>query len=116
MSRMERPANSLFRASFGCTDSCPAAGRPMKTLPALVAAALLHAIPIMAADAPITLVIHGGAGIARKDLSPEKEAACRKVLEEALRTGHKVLREGGSSLDAVQACIIVLEDSPVLHA
>lgn len=88
----------------------------MNTLPAIVAAALLHAIPAMAADAPITLVIHGGAGIAPKDLTPEKEAACRKTLEEALRSGHKVLREGGSSLDAVQAAIMVLEDSPLFNA
>jgi beta-aspartyl-peptidase (threonine type) len=88
----------------------------MKRLPAILTAALVHAIPLMAADAPITLVIHGGAGIARKDLSPEKEAACRKVLEEALRSGHKVLSDGGSSLDAVQAAIVVLEDSPLFNA
>ena len=88
----------------------------MKTLPAIAAAALLHGITLMAADAPITLVIHGGAGIARKDLPPEKEAACRKTLEEALRSGHKVLNDGGSSLDAVQAAIIVLEDSPLFNA
>jgi beta-aspartyl-peptidase (threonine type) len=88
----------------------------MKTLPALLTAALLHANPIMAADAPITLVIHGGAGIARKDLPPEKESACRKVLEEALRAGHTVLSDGGSSLDAVQTAIIVLEDSPLFNA
>jgi beta-aspartyl-peptidase (threonine type) len=88
----------------------------MKTLPVLAAAALLHAIPIMAADAPITLVIHGGAGIARKDLPPEREAACRKTLEEALRAGHKILSDGGASLDAVQAAIIVLEDSPLFNA
>jgi beta-aspartyl-peptidase (threonine type) len=88
----------------------------MKTLPAIATAALLQAIPIMAADAPITLVIHGGAGIARKDLSPEKEAACRKVLEEALNAGHEVLRGGGTSLDAVQSAIVVLEDSPLFNA
>lgn len=88
----------------------------MKTLPAIATAALLQALPTMAADAPITLVIHGGAGIARKDLSPEREAACRKILEEALRSGHKILRDGGTSLDAVQAAIIVLEDSPLFNA
>ena len=88
----------------------------MKSLPAIATAALLQAIPIMAADAPITLVIHGGAGIARKDLPPEKEAACRKVLEEALNAGHEVLRAGGTSLDAVQSAIVVLEDSPLFNA
>lgn len=88
----------------------------MKTLPILAATALLHAIPCMAADAPITLVIHGGAGIAKKDLPPEKEAACRQVLEEALHAGHKILKDGGSSLDAVQTAIMVLEDSPLFNA
>jgi beta-aspartyl-peptidase (threonine type) len=88
----------------------------MKILPALATAAFLLANPIMAADPPITLVIHGGAGIARKDLSSEREAACRKTLEEALRSGHKILSDGGSSLDAVQSAIIVLEDSPLFNA
>ena len=69
-----------------------------------------------AADAPIALVIHGGAGVAREDLTPEREAACRQTLEESLRAGEKILREGGTSLDAVQAAIVVLEDSPLFNA
>jgi isoaspartyl peptidase/L-asparaginase-like protein (Ntn-hydrolase superfamily) len=70
----------------------------------------------MPADAPITLVIHGGAGIARDELTPEKETACRTTLGEALRAGHKILLGGGTSLDAVQAAIVVLEDSPLFNA
>ena len=65
-----------------------------------------------AAEAPIALVIHGGAGVAREDLTPEREKACRQTLEESLRAGEKILRAGGTSLDAVQAAIVVLEDSP----
>jgi beta-aspartyl-peptidase (threonine type) len=68
------------------------------------------------ADTPQVLVIHGGAGITRAELSPEKEAAARKVLEEALRKGHKVLTDGGSSMDAVTTAIVVLEDSPLFNA
>lgn len=68
------------------------------------------------ADAPITLVLHGGAGAERKKLTAEKEAACRAVLEEALRKGYAVLKEGGSSEQAVIASIIVLEDSPLFNA
>jgi beta-aspartyl-peptidase (threonine type) len=68
------------------------------------------------ADAPITLVLHGGAGIMRKELAPEKEAEARKVLEQALRAGFKVLQDGGSSTDAVAAAIVVMEDSPVFNA
>ncbi|WP_395740541.1 isoaspartyl peptidase/L-asparaginase family protein [Prosthecobacter sp.] len=77
---------------------------------------LLSAVWLHAAEAPVTLVIHGGAGVTRADLSPEKEAACRKVLEEALQSGHKILHDGGTSLDAVQAAIILLEDSPLFNA
>ncbi len=63
------------------------------------------------------LAIHGGAGtIRRSDLSPEREAQYRAKLEEALRAGHKVLSEGGSSLDAVIATLTLLEDSPLFNA
>lgn len=68
------------------------------------------------ADAPITLVLHGGAGAERKKLTPEKEAACRAVLDEALRKGFAILKQGGSSEQAVIASIIVLEDSPLFNA
>jgi len=65
----------------------------------------------------ITLVIHGGAGtITRKNMSPEKEKAYREKLEESLRTGYAVLQKGGTSLDAVEAAIHVMEDSPLFNA
>lgn len=63
------------------------------------------------------LVIHGGAGvISRQNLSPEREAAMRAVLTQALQAGHAVLAKGGKSLDAVTAAIHVLEDSPYFNA
>ncbi|GMU04489.1 hypothetical protein ASNO1_07410 [Corallococcus caeni] len=63
------------------------------------------------------LVIHGGAGvISRENLSPEREAAMRAVLTQALQAGHAVLAKGGRSLDAVTAAIRVLEDSPYFNA
>ncbi|GMU02890.1 isoaspartyl peptidase/L-asparaginase family protein [Corallococcus caeni] len=63
------------------------------------------------------LVIHGGAGvISRENLSPEREAAMRAVLTQALQAGHAVLAKGGRSLDAVTAAIHVLEDSPYFNA
>jgi beta-aspartyl-peptidase (threonine type) len=71
---------------------------------------------LMADDAPITLVLHGGAGVSRKDLTAEREAECRAVLAEAARQGHAVLKKGGSSLEAVQTSIVVLEDSPLFNA
>jgi beta-aspartyl-peptidase (threonine type) len=65
---------------------------------------------------PVVLVIHGGAGVKRADLTAEKEQKARVVLEQALQAGHAVLRGGGSSLDAVEAAIVVLEDAPEFNA
>ncbi|MFB1479478.1 isoaspartyl peptidase/L-asparaginase [Corallococcus sp. RDP092CA] len=63
------------------------------------------------------MVIHGGAGgISRENLTPEREAAMRAALTEALQAGHAVLAKGGRSLDAVTAAIRVLEDSPYFNA
>jgi beta-aspartyl-peptidase (threonine type) len=63
------------------------------------------------------LVIHGGAGvIKRESLTPEREAAVRAVLTEALQAGHAILAKGGSSLDAVTAAVRVMEDSPLFNA
>ncbi len=81
----------------------------------LVLALMTTVATLAFGEAPIALVIHGGAGVS-KDLSPEREAAARKGLEESLRKGFKILQEGGSSLDAVSAAIVVMEDSPSFNA
>ncbi|MFD0863316.1 isoaspartyl peptidase/L-asparaginase family protein [Sungkyunkwania multivorans] len=63
------------------------------------------------------IVIHGGAGtILRKNMTPEKEAAYKAKLEEAIKVGYDILKKGGSSLDAVEKTINVLEDSPLFNA
>jgi len=62
------------------------------------------------------LVIHGGAGVIAKDISPEKEKRVRAALQHALETGYAVLKSGGSSLDAVSNAIVVLEDDPEFNA
>jgi beta-aspartyl-peptidase (threonine type) len=63
------------------------------------------------------LVIHGGAGtITRQNITPEMEQQYRAKLTEALQTGYKILKNGGSSLDAVEAAIRVMEDSPLFNA
>lgn len=64
-----------------------------------------------------TIVIHGGAGtILRKNMTPEKEKAIRGVLDEALETGRAILAKGGSSMDAVEQTIMLLENSPFFNA
>ncbi|KAA3609643.1 MAG: isoaspartyl peptidase/L-asparaginase [Calditrichaeota bacterium] len=63
------------------------------------------------------LVIHGGAGtILKKNMTDEQEKAYRDILEKALRTGEKILVDGGSSLDAVVEVITLMEDSPLFNA
>jgi beta-aspartyl-peptidase (threonine type) len=63
------------------------------------------------------IVIHGGAGtILRENMTPEKEAEYKAKLEEAIKIGHKILADGGSSLDAVEATIRIMEDSPLFNA
>jgi beta-aspartyl-peptidase (threonine type) len=66
---------------------------------------------------PIRLVIHGGAGtITRAKLKKEREQAYTQVLEQSLTAGYSVLAAGGSSIDAVIAAIVVMEDSPLFNA
>lgn len=66
---------------------------------------------------PIRLVIHGGAGtITRRKLTADLEQAYRQVLSQSLAAGHAVLEAGGSSIDAVIAAIVVMEDSPLFNA
>jgi len=85
----------------------------------LAAVALaLFASPAAAQEAPRwSFAIHGGAGvIERASLTPEQDAAYRAALHRALEAGSAVLAAGGSSLDAVQAAIELMEDDPLFNA
>ncbi|RSK35410.1 isoaspartyl peptidase/L-asparaginase family protein [Hymenobacter metallilatus] len=65
----------------------------------------------------ITLVIHGGAGtITRALMTPEKEKAYQEALNQALDAGYAVLQKGGTALDAVEAAVRFMEDSPLFNA
>ncbi len=62
-------------------------------------------------------VIHGGAGsVTKKNLSDSLEALYIAKLTEAITAGHRILEQGGSSLEAVTTCIAILEDSPLFNA
>ena len=68
-------------------------------------------------DQSFTLVIHGGAGtILKKNMTPELEQQYRAKLEEALKAGYDILAKGGTSIDAVEAAIMVMENSPLFNA
>ncbi|MGK0458780.1 MAG: beta-aspartyl-peptidase (threonine type), partial [Polaribacter sp.] len=63
------------------------------------------------------IIIHGGAGtILKKNLSDEKETAYKLKLEQAIRTGHAILKNGGTSQEAVVKTIQVMEESPLFNA
>ncbi len=78
-------------------------------LAALGAAAMSHA------TAPV-LVIHGGAGVIRRDMSAEREKAVRAALKLALQSGYAQLKAGKAAVEAVSAAIVVLEDDPNFNA
>ncbi len=92
--------------------------RPPILLAVVCLLAAACAAPAAAQDRPAwSLALHGGAGvIERGQLTPEQDAAYRAALEAALAVGARVLEDGGSSLDAVEAVIQVLEDDPLFNA
>jgi beta-aspartyl-peptidase (threonine type) len=62
------------------------------------------------------MVIHGGAGNFTVESIKDRQGEMRTAVAEALTAGHRILASGGSSLDAVQAAVVVLEDSPHFNA
>ena len=63
------------------------------------------------------IVIHGGAGtIIKENMSSEMEQAYREKLAEAVATGHAILKAGGTSQDAVEQTIHVMENSPLFNS
>lgn len=66
---------------------------------------------------PVTLAIHGGAGnINPSMMTKEQENEYHSGLKTALDKGYEVLNGGGSSVDAVVAAIIELENNPIFNA
>jgi len=63
------------------------------------------------------IAIHGGAGtILRSTMTPTLQAAYEKGLQDAIDAGYSILTQGGSSVDAVAAAIVMLEDCPMFNA
>ena len=66
------------------------------------------------AESP-AIVIHGGAGWF-SNMSPDEIKDLKKGLKMAADKGFDILENGGSSVDAVEAAIIILEDNPLFNA
>lgn len=66
---------------------------------------------------PWAIVVHGGAGvIERSTMDAKTEAAYRAAMKQATEAGGKVLDGGGTSLDAIEAAIHILEDDPLFNS
>ena len=63
------------------------------------------------------IVIHGGAGtLLRSEMTAEMDEAYRKILTQAIQVGYLILKQGGTSQEAVEKTIHVMEDSPLFNA
>ncbi len=83
------------------------------TLVPLVCATDLSAQPDRV-QAEYAIAIHGGAGKAPP--TDEWRTARAETLQQALKAGSEMLKQGEASLDVVDAVIRILEDSPYFNA
>ena len=64
-----------------------------------------------------SIAVHGGAGtILRSTMTPTLQLQYEHALEQAIDAGYRILDGGGSSLDAVEAAVVSLEDFPLFNA
>ena len=61
------------------------------------------------------IVVHGGAGV-MSGLSEERQQEIHKKIQETVSEAYDILEKGGSSLDAVELAVSMLEDSPLFNA
>ncbi len=89
----------------------------MKKLFILLFVLLIISCSIESNENKIGIVIHGGAGtILKENMTAELENSYMIKLEEAVTKGYDILKNGGSSKDAVEQAIRVMEDSPLFNA
>ena len=97
--------------------------KPLRAILISIAAVALfaaaHVADPAAAPSPqshdFVLVIHGGAG-SYKGKSPEQSEAGVAAITHAAETGAAILKQGGRSLDAVEAALRIMEDSGAFDA
>lgn len=81
-----------------------------------IVAAVLAVSVACAESPPWAIAIHGGAGTIGKDMAPELQEAYRSGLRKALEAGKAVLEKGGTSLDACETVVRILEDDELFNA
>jgi beta-aspartyl-peptidase (threonine type) len=78
---------------------------------------LISSVLIAQTPKKYALVLHGGAGVmSEKSMTPVIQKEYLVVLNRALQVGDSVLSAGGTSMDAVESTIMVMEDSPLFNA
>lgn len=83
----------------------------------LLLASLLAFSLMISAQKKYVLVIHGGAGtILKSNMTAKQEDEYKAKLTEALKAGYAEIQKGSSSVDAVAASIMIMEDSPLFNA
>lgn len=64
-----------------------------------------------------SIAIHGGAGtLIKGNMTADKEKAYKAVLQHALEEAFEILKNKGTSLDAVEKAVRIMEDSPLFNA
>ena len=91
--------------------------RPISKCIQIVFVAGIFSMSNISADPGMAIVIHGGAGtITKANMTDEKEAAIRAILETSVQAGYQQLLNGEPSTVAVTAAINVMENSPLFNA
>ncbi len=74
-------------------------------------------IAVGAKEAPIAIIIHGGAGtINPEQMTPVLQKQYEQTLNQAVNVGYALLEQGADSQQAVIAAIEILENSPLFNA
>ena len=67
------------------------------------------------ADESFGIVVHGGAGVL-SNLSDEQQQEIEKKVSQTLMSAYEIIKNGGSSLDAVEFAVSEFEDTPLFNA
>tara|TARA_X000000368_G_scaffold106233_2_gene82359 strand:+ start:2660 stop:3619 length:960 start_codon:yes stop_codon:yes gene_type:complete len=76
---------------------------------------LLLSYNFLMADESFGIVVHGGAGVL-SNLSDEQQQEIEKKVSQTLMSAYEIIKNGGSSLDAVEFAVSEFEDSPLFNA
>lgn len=86
-----------------------------KLFPIILLLILVSTVNVIRAQGKYALVIHGGSGNIGQ-LSEQQHEDYLNALALALQVGEELLKNGGTSLDVVEAVVRVLEDNPLFNA